>query len=588
MFTDRFNTLLNEIGASCVTLSSYAGFGRTNISRIKSGKRIPSPVSSTAAKISHAIYDYSKDNRSYTRLCKTVSISPGADKEHVESKILEWLYEDESHNVSKSSMDSDYRIRKHKKDAFGERLNSCMELSDISNKRLSQLVHADPSLISRYRNGVRTPISNPELSSQISDILYSRIISGNRLKELSALMKCPENEIDEDSFSSWLYYKDGKNSEDASAAAEGLLDIFDSYTPGRLSNLYTPKEALEGIPVTEEHTYIGIDGLRIAVLRFLGSAFFEHAKELYLYSDESQEWMTQDPSFLLRWASLMAAIVRNGTKIIIIHNLDRSLLEMNDAIKSWLPLYMSGMIESYFCKKQKNSRFSHTIFLNPVSGCIKAFHTASSDKNGIYHYYTDKKLLGICMDEYRSLLKVSSPLIKPMPHDILPEISDATIVQDVLSISTMSKELVESFNSQALTKQWDNYHTALLDKLKHHSVRECISLNSIEEVSSGMVPIWQAQGVEKIYYTPEQYNMHLRDIRALSEKYENYKFYPLSEAPFPNIELIVSETLTKITPMTRPGFSFAFTHAPMCIAFKDYTDSLIRDSKSIDITYPGK
>ncbi|MBO5620837.1 MAG: hypothetical protein J6N21_14925 [Butyrivibrio sp.] len=245
MFTDRFTDLLNDIGASCATLSTYASFDRTNISRIKSGKRIPSPRSSTANKISHAIYAYSKDNRSYTRLCKTISISPGADKEHVESKILEWLYEDESHNASKSSMDSDYRIRKHKKDAFGERLNSCMELSDISNKRLSQLVHADPSLISRYRNGVRTPISNPELSSQISDILYSRIISGNRLKELSALMKCPENEIDEDSFSSWLYYKDGKNSEDASAAAECLLDIFDSYTPATYQIFIIQKRLLK-------------------------------------------------------------------------------------------------------------------------------------------------------------------------------------------------------------------------------------------------------------------------------------------------------------------------------------------------------
>ena len=72
--------------------------------------------------------------------------------------------------------------------------------------------------------------------------------------------------------------------------------------------------------------------------------------------------------------------------------------------------------------------------------------------------------------------------------------------------------------------------------------------------------------------------MHLRDIKALSERYENYRFYPLPESPFPNIELIVSDTLTKITPASRPGFSFAFTHAPMCRAFMDYVNTLIENA----------
>ena len=103
-----------------------------------------------------------------------------------------------------------------------------MELADISNKRLSQLVHADPSLISRYRNGVRTPISNPELSTQLSEILFSKILSSDKSKELSDLMKCPEDELDEDSFSSWLYDTDEKTTDDSLTAAENFLDIFDS------------------------------------------------------------------------------------------------------------------------------------------------------------------------------------------------------------------------------------------------------------------------------------------------------------------------------------------------------------------------
>ena len=182
------------------------------------------------------------------------------------------------------------------------------------------------------------------------------------------------------------------------------------------------------------------------------------------------------------------------------------------------------------------------------------------------------------MDEYKVLLKDSSPLIRPVKSNVLSEVSDITVVQDVLSLSTMSKELVTSFNSPALISQWESFPTALIEKLENNTVRECIPLAKKEKVLAGIVPIWQAQGVEKIFYTAEQYNMHLRDIRALSEKYDNYRFFPLAESPFPNIELIVSETLTKITPGTRPGFSFAFTHAPMCRAFMDYTETLIKQN----------
>ncbi|WP_026520673.1 hypothetical protein [Butyrivibrio sp. VCB2001] len=579
MFTERFNILLNELGASVIALSSYAGFDRTNISRIKSGKRIPTPSSSTASKISHAIYSYSKDNRSYTRLCKTIGINSSSNRPYVESKIIEWLYEGSENIIASSGKArTTTLLRKQKKDAFGNRFNISMELADISNKRLSQLVHADPSLISRYRNGVRTPISNPELSTQLSEILFSKILSSDKSKELSDLMKCPEDELDEDSFSSWLYDTDEKTTDDSLTAAENFLDIFDSFRPDNIPNLYSPEDAMKGIPITEDSVYIGIDGLRMAVLRFLYTAVSLHAKELYLYSDESQEWMTHDSSFLLRWASLMANLVKNGTRIMIIHNLDRSLSEMNDAIKSWLPLYMSGMIESYYCRKQKNNRFSHTVFLNPESGCISSFHAAGTDKNNIYHYYTDQRFLDICMDEYKVLLKDSSPLIRPVKSNVLSEVSDITVVQDVLSLSTMSKELVTSFNSPALISQWESFHTALIEKLENNTVRECIPLAKKEKVLAGIVPIWQAQGVEKIFYTAEQYNMHLRDIRALSEKYDNYRFFPLAESPFPNIELIVSETLTKITPGPRPGFSFAFTHVPMCRAFMDYTETLIKQN----------
>ena len=135
-----------------------------------------------------------------------------------------------------------------------------------------------------------------------------------------------------------------------------------------------------------------------------------------MYSDENLDWMTADQSFREKWALLMSACVRNGTKIRIIHNIRRDLDEMSAAIINWMPLYMSGMIESYYCTRSGESRFSHTLFLCPGEYCIGASHVIGTESNGIYHYYTDKDELNICREQFDALLSVSRPLVSIAPY----------------------------------------------------------------------------------------------------------------------------------------------------------------------------
>ena len=53
--------------------------------------------------------------------------------------------------------------------------------------------------------------------------------------------------------------------------------------------------------------YEGYEGLRAAVLRFLGNAVKSNAKELLLYSDQNMEWMVEDPSFRLKLYEIASA-----------------------------------------------------------------------------------------------------------------------------------------------------------------------------------------------------------------------------------------------------------------------------------------
>ena len=583
MFTGRLNELLDKTGATGADVARLVGFDRTNISRIRSGKRTPTPDSVTTARLIEGIYLFSDNKNDLKTLCALVGADPKSPASDIKKQIGLWLYADYTPDLSEmdASRKKHSGISSNVAHTFGERMNAAMNLAELTNVRLGQLLHADASIISRYRNGLRTPMSNPELSLLISEILYDRILKNEKEKELSKLLHMPAREIDDEAFTSWLYGKSDLQ-DDHVLAAEDFLGFFDTFDVTTKSALLSVDELLTASDGDSAPVYFGNDGFRSAVLRFLTTAITCRAKELLLYSDEDQSWMTGDHLFLAKWATLMFACVKNGTRIRIIHNLDRDMSEMTDAIKSWLPLYMTGMIESYSCKKQKSSRFSHTLFLMPGIACIKAFHAIGSEGENIYHYYSEENILSICEKEYEALLKSSYPLIHPLLSLSYPKECDVVTIQNVLSVGTMSKELAESFNSPALLETWELSRTALLEDLKTNSVYELVPLVKAADLKDGCVPVGQSYPMQhNLFYTKDQYRMHIRDIIKLTNEYDNYRLYPILEPPFKNIDLLISDNITEITPAYRPGLSFALRSSSMCTAFKAYAKTL-RDKYKMD------
>ena len=160
-----------------------------------------------------------------------------------------------------------------------------------------------------------------------------------------------------------------------------------------------------------EACYYGTEGLRNAVIRFLSDAAREGG-ELLLYSDEPMDWMTGDRAYLARWTFLMAQCVSRGVTIKIIHNVDRIGEEMVDAIRGWLPLYVSGRIEPFVFRKERNARFYHTVFLRAGSACIHGFFPTEGRESRWYEYITDDKRLGLIEREYAAMLSAASPFLK--------------------------------------------------------------------------------------------------------------------------------------------------------------------------------
>lgn len=589
------------LGASNKDIASFAGVDRSGISRIKSGSRIPKPSSISTVKLIDGIFLFADDKNEMKKLILAVSC-PGENPspDEIKQYILQYLYEGYREQPVKTKAP-----KPKKKDksvsfrSYGTKLDAVMSVADLSNMHLARMLHIDASAVSRYRNGLRTPKSNPKLTNEICDVLFARILELNRLNELLTLAKIPLDLADDEEecrsrFRNWLC---DFETEGTSVLAEKLLDSISSFSADIKLPLPSFAEAApDQILSDKKSVYFGIDGIRCAVIRFLGNAIQNHAKELWLYSDEDMGWMTDDMNFRLIWTSLMRECIRSGTKIRIIHNINRDLDEMIDAINSWIPLYVSGMIEPFYFKKQIESKFSTTIFLCPGLACISSAHVAGSEDTCIYRYDTDEKLLEIYKTDYKKLLGMSKPLVRIYrePEEekkIYSGVAGVTAIGNTLSLATMPESVIKSVIERnelgeetkgEILSEWNSKTRLFHQVLKNGFVHECIKPAEEELLFGGKVPV-DVRGAS-FTYTPQEYKEHIKNIIALSENHSNYRFYVLPDAAFTNINVVVSENSVMVTRLLSPKITIVFSHPAMCEAFWGYADHLKEQYKQDRIT----
>ena len=163
----------------------------------------------------------------------------------------------------------------------------------------------------------------------------------------------------------------------------------------------------------QQDVYLGIPGKQAAVLRFLDQVA-RHADPitLYLYSDESMEWMTESPAFAAQWRQLLTAVILRGHKIKIIHNVERDITEMLAAIEKWMPLYMTGAISPFYYPKYRENIFHRTMFIAPEIAAVTAFSIGEVSPTTPNYYHSRPEVLEAITLEFEKLLSYCRPLMK--------------------------------------------------------------------------------------------------------------------------------------------------------------------------------
>ena len=588
MFTERFNQLLTDVCRTTTgEFSRITQYERSYVSHLRNGDRTPKSGKQAADRLVRAIYVCAAEKHTLDALCACVGVPADAGDGKVCAAVAAWLFDD--HSPAQAKDRETKPSARRQKSSFGDRLGLAMELANISSIRLARSLNVDASLIAKYKSGLLIPRVNHPIIRSIANALAARIFALDRVAGLARLVGDPHAEPGDESaaakqLESWL--RDFRAVD--TSLIEGFLEGVDAFTPDTKLPLLPLDATIDEEALLENASwYEGIDGLRRAVLRFLGKAVTDHKEELWLYSDQSIDWMVGDPGFAARWMTLMSAYVGEGGKIRIVHNVDRGLSEMIAAIRSWLPLYLSGGIESRYCLRQGGERFSHTLFLAPGSDCISGIYPAGMEQHARYRYTTDADELRHFGTFFDDLLTECRPLLtlsRDAGMQRLPAtMKDRTVhlIFRSLSLGTMPETLLRRILDRAdlpyetaerILADWAGRRELLTEKLRDGEIRECIVLPDEQTLFAGKVSVDTACAA--LYYTPEEYGEHVRAALELCEKEPGYHIYPLEEPPFERIKIVISEHMTMI--VCPPDYTTAFTatHPLMCRAFADFAGRL--------------
>ena len=263
---------------------------------------------------------------------------------------------------------------------FSEKLNYLMMVTSTTNTELAKKLNLNQSVISRFKLGKREPSKKSNYYNDMAEFFANKIYKLNLQYKFSTLVENDNEKEFANNLYKWLI------SETEYYATNTFFDATDNTS-----------------------YFYGNRGKQDAVILFLENLKNRYNETLYLYSDESMDWLL-DESFSKKWSELLIIFLKNGNKIKIIHSFSRDYSELINAILKWLPLYLSGNIEPYFIPKLRDSITKRTLFISNNNAVIS--NSVENNTDGMLNIYvSNTHAVSALKKEFSNYLKLAKPFI---------------------------------------------------------------------------------------------------------------------------------------------------------------------------------
>lgn len=568
-FKEVLNKYLKELNCSQKMLSESSGLSETVISRYKSGERTPVKNSEQLTKLTTAIFNISK----------TMS-----KKQYTLDKIKN------DFNKVLQNDNFDYTT-------LSNNLNILITSLKISINEMSKYIVFDSSHISRIRYGKAKPSNPIEFSNKICTYIFNRYNNPDDINNLMTIIGCKKNDLSNNNFYNTLFTWLTSESIQVKNQINDFLYNLDSFNLNDyIKAIKFDELKVPSIPFykAKSRHYYGIEEMKEGELNFFKAIVLSKSKEdIFMCSHMPMEDMAEDVSFGKKWMFAIAMCLKKGHHLNIIHNLDRPFNEMMIGLESWIPIYMTGQISSYYLKDSKNSVYNH---LDYVSGnvaltgeCIKGYHN-----KGMYYLTTNKNEIKYYKEKSELILKKAKPLMQIYRENNIKEYElflkndeeipcDRTRYLSSLPLFTISDKLLNKILKRNKFSKTD------IDKIIKYKKEELKYMNNILKRNKVNDYIYIIEENEfkndppslslnnlfidkKIKYTYNEYIEHLRQTKEWSKQEKNYELNYVNDKTFKNITItFIKNHYVIISKSSNPTIHFVIEHPKLIEAIENFS-----------------
>ena len=467
---------------------------------------------------------------------------------------------------------------------IGRKLDFLMTLTDTKNNALAKALNFDSSHISRIRRSERGLPHRRSFVDPAATYFARHIREPWQIKAaeetITAGEPWPTSEVKQAAMiAAWLTGEETEILSVSKSRSEDSPDVASSL-PGR-----------------GRYYYYGRQGKRAAVERFLTQLIdLPEPTTLLLYSDEGMEWLAEDPDFALRWRGLLTAFLQKGGRIRIVHNLSRNIGEMLQAVQQWMPLYMEGTIEPWFCPRVRDGLFLQSRFI--AKGIAAVVSTSVEGQRGQAGniFIDNHEMVRALEKEFDALLAHCRPLMKSFRQDrslefflewarLEKEADDMISLRRLPSLATLPEETAAAMGARLGSNRLQEYASASAGRFRQllesgHTATEILHLPDPETVRSGgaVFPMWDFFGSNPLHYRPEELAAHLTNTIRLLQQEEGYRVI-LTDAPGEGINLQVKgATGALVYPSAPPGTAFVISEQTLTASIYEYLRRTIKTS----------
>ncbi len=563
-FAQQLSEHMARVGCNDKQLAESAGMAPSTISRYRTGRRTPGPNGDALPRLAAGL----------------AALARQAGQPADEAAVLEALRNTVNDGLTVSQ------------EAFRHNLQQLFDSCAINRNELAREMHYDPSYISRVLSGKRRPADLAAFCEKVARFAVEHSGDERRQAALADVTGLDPQTLADPArataaVADWL----GSNTSRAPRPLGNFLEKLDAFDLDEyVAAIHFNDMRIPTVPfhLPTRRQYTGLASMMESELDFLKATVLSKSREdVILYSDMPMEAMAKDPDFPKKWMFGMAAMLKKGLHLHLVHDVNRPFAEMMLGMESNLPMYMTGQIDPYYLPASQSRIFLHLLKVSGAAAlageAVAGFH-----EKGRYTLTNNRDDLRYYRARARQLLDRALPLMQIYRSERQEAFwqwfwstfdRDRQMVCGGLPLFTASEALLAEIlahnaitgpEAEAIAAFHRRLRAAVEGLLASHTLALEIPAPEQEELAAHPPTLAVAElfCTRDIAYTPAQYNAHLRQTRQFAEAYAGCTLTQNPAPAFRNISYaVISRRCVLVSKNKSPTIHFVIQHPKMVDAF---------------------